>query len=104
MSIIMQTNVASLQAQQNLNRNQSALQTSFNKLSSGFRINSAADDAAGLAISESMKAQIRSYSVATCAMRNSLRFKPKRPSSISPIVSNSVLPRIAYAASIFPTA
>jgi flagellin len=64
MSIIMQTNVASLQAQQNLNRNQSALTSSFNKLSSGYRINSAADDAAGLAISESMKAQIRSYTVA----------------------------------------
>jgi flagellin len=64
MSIVMQTNVASLQAQQNLTRNQSALTTSYNKLSSGFRINSAADDAAGLAISESMKAQIRSYSVA----------------------------------------
>ena len=64
MPIVMQTNVASLQAQQNLTRNQSALTTSYNKLSSGFRINSAADDAAGLAISESMKAQIRSYSVA----------------------------------------
>jgi len=64
MSIIMQTNVASLQAQQNLNHNQKALATSFNKLSSGFRINGAADDAAGLAISESMKAQIRSYTVA----------------------------------------
>ena len=41
-----------------------ALQTSFNKLSSGYRINSAADDAAGLAISESMITQIRSYTVA----------------------------------------
>jgi flagellin len=37
---------------------------SFNKLSSGYRVNSAADDAAGLAISESMKSQIRSYVVA----------------------------------------
>ncbi len=64
MSIVMQTNTASLQAQQNLSRNQHALASSFNKLSSGFRINTAADDAAGLAISESMKAQIRSYSVA----------------------------------------
>ena len=36
----------------------------FNKLSSGYRINTAADDAAGLAISESMKSQIRSYKVA----------------------------------------
>jgi len=51
-------------AQKNLSKNQKALQTSFNRLSSGLRINSAADDAAGLAISESMKSQIRSYSVA----------------------------------------
>ena len=64
MSIIMQTNVSSLQAQQNLSKSQHNLSTSFNKLSSGFRINGAADDAAGLAISESMKAQIRSYTVA----------------------------------------
>jgi len=64
MSIVVQTNVASLQAQKNLATNQKALSDSFNKLSSGYRINSAADDAAGLAISESMKMQIRSFSVA----------------------------------------
>ncbi|MBI5537719.1 MAG: flagellin FliC [Deltaproteobacteria bacterium] len=64
MALIIQTNVASLQSQKNLNRTQAALSSSFNKLSSGFRINTAADDAAGLAISESMKSQIRSYSVA----------------------------------------
>ncbi len=64
MSLIIQTNVSSLQAQKNLNTTQSALTASFNKLSSGFRINSAKDDAAGLAISESMKSQIRSYTVA----------------------------------------
>jgi flagellin len=64
MAIVMQTNVASLQAQGNLGRSQNLLQTSFSKLSSGFRINSAADDAAGLAISESMKMQIRSFNVA----------------------------------------
>ncbi|HEX4336983.1 MAG TPA: flagellin [Polyangiaceae bacterium] len=57
------TNIASLEAQKNLGRNQAALMQSFNRLSSGFRINSAADDAAGLAISESMKSQIRSYVV-----------------------------------------
>ncbi len=57
------TNIASLEAQKNLARNQMSLQQSFNRLSSGFRINSAADDAAGLAISESMKSQIRSYVV-----------------------------------------
>jgi flagellin len=64
MSIVVQTNVASLQAQKNLATNQKSLAASFNKLSSGYRINSAADDAAGLAISESMKMQIRSFAVA----------------------------------------
>ena len=48
MGIIIQTNVASLESQRNLNYNQSQLQVSFNRLSSGFRINSAKDDAAGL--------------------------------------------------------
>jgi len=64
MAMTVQTNVASLQAQRNLYKNQKALGVSINKLSSGFRVNTAADDAAGLAVSESMKSQIRSYSVA----------------------------------------
>jgi flagellin len=64
MALTVQTNVSSLEAQKNLVKNQNMLQKSFNRLSSGFRINSAADDAAGLAISESMKSQIRSYTVA----------------------------------------
>jgi flagellin len=64
MALVIQTNVASLQAQKNLNQSQSSLQTSFNRLSSGNRINTAKDDAAGLAISESMKTQVRSFAVA----------------------------------------
>ena len=64
MALVIQTNVASLQAQKNLNHAQSSLQTSFNRLSSGNRINTAKDDAAGLAISESMKTQVRSFAVA----------------------------------------
>ncbi len=64
MALDIQTNLSSLQAQINIAKNTSALQASFQKLSSGYRVNSAADDAAGLAISESMKAQIRSYTVA----------------------------------------
>jgi flagellin len=64
MSLVIQTNVGSLQAQKNLASTQSALATSFNRLSSGFRINSAKDDAAGLAISESLKSQVRSLTVA----------------------------------------
>lgn len=64
MALRIQTNIQSLEAQKNLATNNARLQMSFNKLSSGYRINSAADDAAGLAISESMKTQIRSYVVA----------------------------------------
>ena len=64
MALYIQTNTSSLEAQKNLLHNQSNLQKSFNRLSSGYRINTAADDAAGLAISESMKSQIRSYTVA----------------------------------------
>ena len=64
MALVIQTNVASLQAQKNLSTAQNSLGTSFNRLSSGNRINSAKDDAAGLAISESMKNQVRSFTVA----------------------------------------
>jgi flagellin len=64
MAINIQTNIASLEAQKNGSRSQMALSKSFARLSSGFRVNTAADDAAGLAISESMKSQIRSYVVA----------------------------------------
>ncbi|MBL8717555.1 MAG: flagellin FliC [Myxococcales bacterium] len=64
MALYIQTNVSSLMAQSNLSKTQNSLQTSFQRLSSGFRINSAADDAAGLGISDSMTAQIRSYAVA----------------------------------------
>ena len=53
------TNVSSLNAQRNLARTQHALSQNMGRLSSGLRINSAADDAAGLAISENLKAQIR---------------------------------------------
>jgi len=64
MGLFIQTNTSSMEAQKNLLHNQSNLQKSFNKLSSGYRINTAADDASGLVISESMKSQIRSFTVA----------------------------------------
>jgi flagellin len=59
MSSIINTNINSMTAQRNLGMNQSSLATSMQRLSSGLRINSAKDDAAGLAISERMSAQIR---------------------------------------------
>ncbi|GAB1386147.1 B-type flagellin [Melaminivora sp.] len=59
MASTINTNVASLTAQRNLGISQSSLNTSIARLSSGFRINSAKDDAAGLAISERFTSQIR---------------------------------------------
>ncbi len=58
MSQVINTNVSSLNAQRNLNTSQASLQTSLQRLSSGLRINSAKDDAAGLAISQRFTAQI----------------------------------------------
>src|SRR5690625_3906020 len=67
MAQIINTNIASLNAQRHLNSSQGSLQTSLTRLSSGLRINSAKDDAAGLAISERFSTQIRGMNQ---AMRN----------------------------------
>jgi flagellin len=58
------TNVSSLNAQRNLNSSQTSLSTSMQRLSSGLRVNSAKDDAAGLAIADRMNAQIKGINVA----------------------------------------
>jgi len=58
------TNVMSLNAQRNLNTSQSSLALSMQRLSSGLRVNSAKDDAAGLAIAERMNAQVKGMTVA----------------------------------------
>ena len=58
------TNVMSLTAQRNLSKSQSSLSTSMERLSSGLRVNSAKDDAAGLAIAERMNTQVRGMNVA----------------------------------------
>ena len=58
------TNVQSLNAQRNLMTSQGSLATSMQRLSSGLRVNSAKDDAAGLAISERMNAQVKGLNVA----------------------------------------
>ena len=64
MAQVINTNVMSLNAQRNLNSSSSSLATSVQRLSSGLRINSAKDDAAGLAISERFTTQIRGLDVA----------------------------------------
>ena len=67
MASTINTNISSLNAQRNLSASQNSLSTSMQRLSSGLRVNSAKDDAAGLAIAERMNAQVRGMNV---AMRN----------------------------------
>jgi len=64
MALIVNTNIASITAQRNLGISTSALQGSIARLSSGLRITKASDDAAGLGISETLRAQIRSINQA----------------------------------------
>ncbi|QHS12789.1 flagellin [Shewanella sp. Arc9-LZ] len=67
MAITVNTNVTSMKAQKNLNSSSGALATSMERLSSGLRINSAKDDAAGLAISNRLSSQVNGLAV---GMRN----------------------------------
>ncbi|WP_353093026.1 flagellin [Methylibium sp.] len=64
MAMSVNTNIVSLNAQRNLGTSQSSLATSMQRLSSGLRVNSAKDDAAGLAIAERMNASVRGLNVA----------------------------------------
>jgi len=64
MALVVNTNVASIQAQYNVSKTNQSMQETMGRLSSGLRINSAADDAAGLAISERMTAQSSGLSMA----------------------------------------
>jgi flagellin len=65
MASVINTNIASLNSQRNLGASQTSLSTSLQRLSSGLRINSAKDDAAGLAISDRMNSQIRGMTQAS---------------------------------------
>lgn len=65
MAQVINTNVSALTAQRNLNKSQSAMQTNLQRLSSGLRINSAKDDAAGLAISNRFQAQVNGLTQAS---------------------------------------
>src|SRR6478672_10408958 len=64
MTMSINSNIVSLNAQRHLTESQSSLATSMQRLSSGLRVNSAGDDAAGLAIADRMNAQIRGTNVA----------------------------------------
>ncbi len=64
MALSVNTNLSALQAYNNLSRTSASMASSMAKLSSGLRINTAADDAAGLTISEGLKAQVNGYGIA----------------------------------------
>lgn len=82
---IINTNVASLTAQRNLNSSQSSLATSLQRLSSGLRINSAKDDAAGLAISERMSSQVRGLNQAVRNANDAISLTQTAEGAISSI-------------------
>lgn len=86
------TNIASLNTQRALNTSQSALQTSLQRLSSGLRINSAKDDAAGLAISERFTSQIRGLNQAVRNANDGISFAQTAEGALSSM--GSALQRI----------
>ena len=88
MAQVINTNVLSLNAQRNLNNSQSALATSLTRLSSGLRINSAKDDAAGLAISERFTTQIRGLNQAIRNANDGVSLAQTAEGALGEVTSN----------------
>ena len=88
MPAVINTNVLSLNAQRNLSTSQSQLATSLQRLSSGLRINSARDDAAGLAISERFTTQIRGLNQATRNANDGISLAQTAESALGELTSN----------------
>ena len=88
MAQVINTNMASLNAQRNLNTSQSALATSLQRLSSGLRINSAKDDAAGMAISSRMTAQINGLNQAARNANDGVSLAQTAEGSLNAISDN----------------
>ena len=89
---VINTNIMSLNSQRNLNTSQDALQTSLQRLSSGLRINSAKDDAAGLAISERFTSQIRGLNQAVRNANDGISLSQTAEGALSE--SGNILQRI----------
>ena len=85
---VINSNIASLTAQRNLNSSQSELNTSLQRLSSGLRINSAKDDAAGLAISERFTSQIRGLNQAARNANDGISLAQTAEGALSEIGNN----------------
>ncbi|QDL56093.1 flagellin [Rhodoferax aquaticus] len=88
MASTINTNINSLTAQRNLSVNQMSLSTSMQRLSSGLRINSAKDDAAGLAISDRMTAQIRGQSQAARNANDGISLAQTAEGALGEITTN----------------
>ena len=88
MSQTINTNVASLNSQRQLNKSQSSLNTALERLSSGLRINSAKDDAAGLAISDRMTAQINGMDQAVRNANDGISLMQTAESALGSITDN----------------
>ena len=82
---VINTNIMSLNAQRNLSATQSALATSVQRLSTGLRVNSAKDDAAGLAIAERMNTQVRGMNVAIRNANDAISLSQTAEGSLSKI-------------------
>ena len=85
---IVNTNVASLNAQRNLNRSQDMLSTSLERISSGLRVNSAKDDAAGLAISNRLQAQVRGFNQAARNAADAVSLAQTGEGSLAEVTNN----------------
>ena len=88
MALTINTNVTSLNAQRNLARTQDGLTTSVQRLSTGLRINSAKDDAAGLAISEKLRTQVTGFTVATRNTNDGISLAQTAESSLVEVSNN----------------
>jgi flagellin len=88
MALSINTNVSSLNAQRNVSKNQNTLQNSLARLSSGLRINSAKDDAAGLAISERFTTQIRGLNQAARNANDGISLAQTAEGSLAEVTNN----------------
>jgi flagellin len=88
MASIINTNLNSLNVQNNLSKSQSSLQTALTRLSSGLRINGAADDAAGLSISDRMTSQVRGFTQAARNANDAISLAQTAEGSLSAVGNN----------------
>jgi len=92
MGLTINTNVSALNAQNNLRRSKESLDSAFEKISTGQRINKSADDAAGLAMSENLKGQIRSLGQATRNANDGISFVQVAEGSLNEV--SNILTRL----------